>query len=677
MPYRICASTTLVLASLASSLSAQTAQARPDDTRRADTSFSVDSIVVTARGRSDLPDTILTSVDRLDPKIAQRSDVGNVYELVGQMPGVQVTEFNQGTTGGKFSFRAFNGEGTINGVKLLIDGVPSNENNGNMPFIDAVFPLHIRTIEVVRGTSDPRYGLHNIAGSANILTRTGGSFIDARVSAGSFATVQAQAAVGLETRAVTQNYFAGYRDSNGYREHSESERLSLGGKWRADIGLVTLGAVARYYEAEVQEPGYLTFAASRADPRQTNSFNATDGGTRDLRQYALTLESGLAQGLSANALGYHNRVREDRFVKFSASAQQQRRLTREDQFGLRASLRWQTTGIGIPLAVQVGGDIEWQDNRSLRWLTTERRLDRQTRDQQFGLSTGSIYVQAEIEPARWLRITPAYRVDWVGGDFENRLNRTTAPINDYGTIEQPRLSIAVLPSDNLTLYGSYGRTFQIGLGSGAYLIAPRTRDLAPSVNEGFEAGIAWRRGKVFEARAAYWEQSATGEIARRLNDPLGDFENVGATYRRGVDVQGNLRPLPGLSLWGALAWQEARIDTPDPASPQLAGNALDHVPGWLWSAGAEYGATARLLLGMIATGQSDYFLTTANAEGRWGRSALCDATATYDLTDRFALGLTVRNLMGDYNEYVWFDGSQTLHSPGEGRSAFASIRTRF
>ena len=113
-------------------------------------------------------DNVVTSVDRLGGDVAQRANVNYAWELVGRLPGVMVTNFNQGAVSGKFSFRGFNGEGEINAVKLLIDGIPSNSNDGNMPYIDQVFPLDIAGIEVVRGTSDPRYGLHAIAGSANI-----------------------------------------------------------------------------------------------------------------------------------------------------------------------------------------------------------------------------------------------------------------------------------------------------------------------------------------------------------------------------------------------------------------------------------------------------------------------------------------------------------------------------
>ena len=667
---------------LAAAILPAAAHASDDDqaahARKADTSFSVGEIVVTARGMAGSTDNVLTSVDRMGGDVAQNADVDNVFELIGQMPGIQVTDFNQGTTSGKFSMRGFNGEGNINAVKLLIDGIPSNSNDGNMPFIDMIFPLNIAGVEVVRGTSDPRYGLHAIAGSANIVTRTGGTFLDARGSVGSYDTFEGQLVAGLERGNVTQNYQIAYRDSGGYRDHADTQRLSLSGKWGLKLGEdIQLGAIARYYEADAKEPGYLTFADSRASPRMTNAYNASDGDRRDMQQYAVTADVAFSDRLDWSSAVYYNRLRDDRYVKFSAGASQQRRLTQEDHYGLSSALHWHGNIGGMALMLEAGGDVQWQDNRSLRWLSVERVPTSQTRDQQFDLTVGGVYVQAIIEPAPWLRITPAWRIDWVGGTFENRRNATTAPINDYGSIDQPKLSVAILPVEELTLYGNWGKTFQIGLGSGAYLIPPRAVDLAPSINEGWELGAKYVSGDLFEGRVAYWEQSATGEIARKLNDPLGDFENVGATDRRGIDVQASVRPMIGLNIWGAVAWQEAVIRTPPAGQAALAGNAIDHTPQWLWSGGIDWSPVEALTLSLSGRGQSSYYLTSANAEGKWGEMTVFDASVQYQLNETVELGLAVRNLASDHYEYVWWDGAQTLHSPANGRNVTASARLRF
>ncbi|MCL8332333.1 MULTISPECIES: TonB-dependent receptor plug domain-containing protein [Pseudomonas] len=137
-------------------------------------------------------ENVLTSVDVLGSDQVRDKNVMNSWQLLGQMPGIQLTETGQGAESGKVSFRAFNGEGYINGIKTLIDGVPSNVNSGNQRFIDMIFPLDIEYIEVVRGTNDPRYGLHNIGGNINFATRQGGNYVDSRVTYGSFDTREVQ-----------------------------------------------------------------------------------------------------------------------------------------------------------------------------------------------------------------------------------------------------------------------------------------------------------------------------------------------------------------------------------------------------------------------------------------------------------------------------------------------------
>ena len=220
--------------------------------------FELGEVTVTATptGRLDSRD-ILSSVDVMNADKIQNQNVLTSFDLFHRMPGVQITQFNQGTTTGKLSFRAFNGEGNINAVKLLIDGIPSNTNDGNMPFIDALFPLDIESIETVRGTNDPRYGLHAIAGNANISTTEGGSYLKGRTSYGSFDTYDVQVGAGYEKNGFTQNYTANYRDTNGYRAHAGSDKNSFSGKWfySPEDGKYKVGLIARYSYAEAIEPG--------------------------------------------------------------------------------------------------------------------------------------------------------------------------------------------------------------------------------------------------------------------------------------------------------------------------------------------------------------------------------------------------------------------------------------
>jgi iron complex outermembrane receptor protein len=97
--------------------------------------------------------------------------------------------------------------------------------------LDMIFPLDIDYIEVVRGTNDPRYGLHSIGGNINVATKQGGNYRDARLSLGSWNTTDLQAVFGSQTDEVSSNYFFATYKSDGFRDHSDTDKYGFGAKW--------------------------------------------------------------------------------------------------------------------------------------------------------------------------------------------------------------------------------------------------------------------------------------------------------------------------------------------------------------------------------------------------------------------------------------------------------------
>ena len=166
------------------------------------------------------------------------------------------------------------------------------------------------------------------------------------------------------------------------------------------------------------------------------------------------------------------------------------------------------------------------------------------------------------------------------------------------------------------------------------------------------------------------------EVIRSTTDPLGDFDNIGATDRKGIDLQVSWNVSSDFSIWSAFAWQKATIDTPDPSQPELKGNDIDHVPARIFTAGLEYQLTPDLLLSSTLRAQSDYYLTTQNNREKYGDFTRLSFNANYRLNDTVELSAQIENLTDDKYEYVWWDGSQTLHSPGQGRSLSASIKLK-
>ena len=664
-------------------------QATPAATPAAEAALSLGTVQVHGTSAGPLPARgVFSSVDILGGSIVQDQHVDYSWELFARAPGVQVTPFRQGTDAGRFSMRGFNGEGRVNAVKLLIDGIPSNDNAGGMPFLDAVFPIDIEAIEIVRGTNDPRYGLHNIAGNANVITRSGGNDGRASVTVGSFGTREVQLAKGIESGNWSQNYSLAWRDGDGWRDHADATKRALSGKWfyTADDGRWRAGLTARAYRNRALESGYLTAEQAQAAPRSSPAYSAADRSERETTQVALHADGELAERLSWSGRLYRNRYENQRWVRFSQAGVQQERVSDETHHGAIGTLTWRPrVSWAHEFTLEGGVDAQWQDNTAQRWRTVERVRTSQFRDWDFDLHTRGAYVQAVIRPVAALKIVPALRVDRVSGSFRDLQAQAagaapaSTPTHDYGSIRQPKISVAYALADEVSVYGNWGRTFQIGSGIDAY--RTQARNLSPSLNDGWETGVKLQPLPWLNARVAYWEQRASGEVARVLGvDGLpdaGGTGNVGRTLRKGYDVQFNAQMGARLTGWLAYSHQLARITTPDPSAPQTAGREVENVPHYLVTAGAQYRAADRLKLSASVSAQGDYWIDRANTLPRTGSFALLNLSATWQLAPTVDVGVQVNNVTDRRYVYAWYDSGSSGYSPGDGRSVAVSLDWKF
>ena len=635
--------------------------------------------------------SVLTSVDVLGADKVEEKNVMNSWELLGQMPGIQLTETRQGAESGKATFRAFNGEGYINGIKTLIDGVPSNVNSGNQRFIDMVFPLDIDYIEVVRGTNDPRYGLHNIGGNINFVTRQGGNYSDGRLTYGSFNTRELQVAVGRESGNFAQNYFFAKQDSDGFRDHDRSDKYSLGAKWffTDDEGLLKVGLVTRLYHHEADEPGFLTRQELKASRTDSAAKNANDGDDRDMKQLALHLDWQLRDDLSLSNTLYHNRYEDDRKVTFTSyavgNAPRQRRQWDERQTGLLSNLTWASTDW---LTLDGGINLEHQDNEYRRYrysYSVPTDFDappaRIQNDDAYTLDNFGTYVQAVIQPTEQLKIIPAYRLDRFSGETELP-GGIKADLQDYGWIRQPKLSVVYSLTPDLNVYANWGRTFQILTGSRepAYLTAGQ-KAFKPSINTGKEVGVRFNPVNGTETRIALWQQDATDEVANMPS--TGTTVGLGKTRRRGVDLQLTAELDEHWSLWASHSIQEAKVVSAFTAGGQsLAGKEVFSTPRHISNLGADYRLNDDWRFGLQARAQGDYYIDELNQQGKYGGYALLDASVNYRLSPTTSLDLQVKNLTDRQYEYVWYDNffwggaDQPMFSPAPGRTAYLSLNLK-
>jgi iron complex outermembrane receptor protein len=660
---------------LAAVLRSQTAPANPPPPAATDGTYvTLGKVEVAGTALGARSTDLLTSVTVIGSDQLENESVDYPLELLNKIPGVYLTDFNQGVITADVSMRGFNGEGGSPHQRLVVDGIPHNLNDGYND-LGAIFPLEFERVEVVKGTADPRFGLNAVAGTLNIHTHQIFTGQKLKVMAGGFGTLDAQALAGYRNGGFSQTYFAGYRRSDGYRDHSELEKHSFAGKWfytgRDDHWRLGLSARTHHFDADA--PGYLSRAEAAATPTASPAFSNTDGGTIDNRQFSLHGDTQLSPDLSASAKLYRHDVQRHRFVRFTAAGAQQERFQDETHTGATFTTRWKSTAGAIPLVVDAGAEYHEQDALSQRYATLNRVRSATTRNQHFDLENTGGFVSADLRPTPWLRVVGAVRADAFDGEFINRANNARTPILDYGTIWQPKLSVSVQPTKAAQLYASYGRSFQIGAGAGAY----GTKPLDASKNDAYELGLRASPTKDLTMRLAFWQQTATDEVRLKF-DNSGDSENVGETKRDGFDLEATWRPHGRVSLWAAYTLQKGKLVNPGntPADAALRGKKIDHIPGFMLKSGADFELAKALTLALSVMSQGDYYLTPNNATGRYGDYVLVNADLRYRWRQA-TFGLHLKNAFDRYHEYVWHDGAQTLHSPGDARTLLGSVSFEF
>ncbi|NOT44487.1 MAG: TonB-dependent receptor [Acidobacteria bacterium] len=634
-------------------------------------------VIGTVGARQSLHPTstdIIGSVDVLGSDQIERENVDLSYELLKKVPGVYVNDYNQGIVAGGVAIRGFNTEGDIMHTKLLIDGIPTNMNSG-AALLDSIFPFDIDRIEIVKGTNDPRYGLFNIAGNLQVSTSPLGGYAKAKILGGAFGTGEFQGVTAFNTGRLSQVYFGGVRRSTGYRANSDLDRYAFSGKWfyAPASNAWQVGLIARTYDFDTQAPGYITLSQVAEDPRQSPAFSATDGGTQRTHHVSAHLDRQVTRTVAWSAKVYRQTFEQHRWVRFTAAGAQQERFEDEGQTGVLTTLTWRPAALAARDATfSWGADYQSQDNVARRFQTVNRVRGTTLRAQDFDFTNGGAYMSADVQAVRWLRLTGGVRGDRVGGEFVNGLTGRSLPVIGYGTIWQPKVSALATVREGLNLYANYGRSFQVGVGAAAF----STQPLGYSRNNGWEGGVRLAPTPWLTTRVGVWGQDASDELRLKF-DNSGDSENVGKTRRRGWNIDATARAHRTTYLWGTLTRQKATLVEPGATQPQLRGNELNHVPRYTAKLGVDVAPAQAVSVSLWADIQSDYHLTTANAEGKFGDRRLVHVDALLRAHRSMTLGLHAKNIFNGYHEYAWFDGTTTLHSPGETRALYVTSTWEF
>ena len=627
---------------------------------------------------ADLP----TSVDIMGTDQIENENVDFSMELFKKMPGVYYGDWNQGIVSGTFSIRGFDANHDVPAA-LIVDGIPHNWARGSMD-IQPFFPMEIERIELVKGTNDPRYGLNNIAGNANIFTKHGGNYSQVKLLYGSYQTKEGNVIVANEKNGFSQTYFAGCRRTDGYRDNSDLDKEAVSGKWfyTTSDQKFTIGAIARFFDMDANAPGYLTKMEYKDDPEQAASFAKTDGGEQENRHISLHLDYDFAYNLIWSFKTYAQHLERNRWCRWSEAGSQQERVRDEDQYGAISTITYETGDLGINnLKLTWGFDYQYQDNIAKRYTTIDRvRQGEGFRDWDYTTWYCGTYIQSDALMTDWLRLTGALRLDRVDGHFEDKVAGHRSDMLSYGNIWQPKIGAVITPYAGYNIYANWGRSFQLGAESmrfgqksnGSFF----DRSLDYSENDGWEAGVKISPVRWFSARLSYWEQKATDEV-KLLTDGSGNYDNVGETERDGWDFAISLRPHDLVSLWGSYTIQNAEYTKPGPGDEDIKGKDLQNIPEYTAKAGIDIEHPTGISCSLWWESQDDYYVEATNTASKVGEYDLVNMNIQYCF-ETITFAFNIRNLLDEeYSAFNYYSGGWTKYSPGDERSYYGSIMFKF
>ena len=287
------------------------------------------------------------------------------------------------------------------------------------------------------------------------------------------------------------------------------------------------------------------------------------------------------------------------------------------------------------------------------------------------LSAAAVYVQDQIRPAKWLEIVAGLRFDTLkihvddlrpvgGGEFER---------TDH--LWSPRLGVVLKPTDRMSAYASYSRSYLPQSGDQFSSLTPVTEGLKPERFDNYEVGAKLQLPGGLLATAAVYRLDRTNT---RATDPSNPALTVltGAQRSRGLELGLERSMTSRWLISGGYALQKAEITDTTAAAP--AGRELPLVPRHSFSLWNRYEVTNQLGVGVAVIARTKSYATISNAVKLPGYTRV-DAAVFTKLPYGIEAQINAENLFGA--NYFPTGNADNNITPGAPRTVKATLGYRF
>ena len=286
-------------------------------------------------------------------------------------------------------------------------------------------------------------------------------------------------------------------------------------------------------------------------------------------------------------------------------------------------------------------------------------------------NVAAVYVQDQIRPATWLEIVAGLRLDSFKIDVDDRRAVGGGEFRRRDSLWSPRLGLVLKPTDRLSLYASYSRSYLPQSGDQFSGLTSVTEGLEPERFDNYEVGAKLQLPGGLLATAAVYQLERSNT---RAADPLNPARTVltGRQRSRGLELGLERSVTSRWLIAGGYALQKAEISETTAAAPK--GREVPLVPRHSFSLWNRYDFTGRLGAGLGLIARSKSYATISNAVTLPGYARI-DAALYYKLPRGIAAQVNVENLLGAH--YFPTANADNNIAPGAPRTVKATLGYRF
>jgi outer membrane cobalamin receptor len=270
-----------------------------------DTIPTLRAIVVAAEKAGTPINQSTAAVTRLTAADLARLPYASVADVLRQVPGFGVVDFDGSGRDPQLMVRGFYGGGETEYVQVMVDGrVVNQAHNGTIAW-ELLPPLaSIESIEIVRGSSSTLHGDAAVAGVINIVTRrrsgAAAGNIGIESDGGVYGAFDITRTTSTGRPAILS---AGADRTGGFRDHASRASVNLRGSMPLFRATTVTAQLSR---KDFDEPGPLLESLSQ-DGSESDPRFRDDGGTNSLMEIRILHDGVLGAGGTLQSSGYIRR----------------------------------------------------------------------------------------------------------------------------------------------------------------------------------------------------------------------------------------------------------------------------------------------------------------------------------------------------------------------------------